>query len=189
MVPVPLGAPGSCCTRWAKDQDSLWASVSSSDQWEQLVPGCGACVSTVDVSVCSLGPQGQWEREKPLSRVFWEEGTEMGWGADVSPGPRFSWVVFWPWRRGFVYLEGGSSAWPLWGAPAASEDSQPRGPCTHHLSLSSNLISSLLIVSEPLLVMGTFGGQMWPFRGLGPGPQGVQMQSDPTQGDPVLGCG
>ena len=61
------------------------------------------------------------------------------------------------------------------------------GPCTLHRSLSS--ISSLLIVSEPPTCQGCTSP--WALlvarcglalQELGPGPQGVQMQSDPTQG-------
>lgn len=64
------------------------------------------------------------------------------------------------------------------------------GPCACHLSLSSNLISSLLIVSEPCTCCQGWTGPWAPLvarcglalQGLGPGPRGVQMQSDPTEG-------
>lgn len=169
--PSPFGSPctKSCSFHGQRTRTGLWASVSSSDQGGQLVPGRGACVvSIVDVSVLR-GPRSSG-REKPLPRVFGEEGTaEMGWGADVSPGPRFSRVVFWPWHRGFVCLEGGDSAWLLRGLPAASEDPRPRGslclsplPLLKPHFLSAYSFGTLYLLSGLDRSVGTFGGQMWP---------------------------
>ena len=167
----------------------LWASVSSSDQWGQLVPGCGACiVSTVDVSV-----------------LFSRAPRAVG-GKSCCPGylgrrgqQKWAGVLMSPHDPGLHRLCSGlgTAALCIWreailpGAPGHQRGFLAKGgPCTHHLSLSSNLISSLLIVSEPPAWCPGWTGLWAPLvarrglalQGLGPRPQGIQMPSDPTLG-------
>lgn len=79
----------------------------------------------------------------------------MSRGADFWLGLRFSLVVFWPWHRcGFVYSEGGSSAWAAPAAPGSQHGGfLAKGVCVLITSpfLSTNRISSWPIVLGPLL--------------------------------------
>ena len=146
----------------------LWASVSSSDQWGQLVPGCGACiVSTVDVSVlfsrapravggksrCPgyLGRRGQqrWAgvlmspHDPGLHRLCSGLGTAALciWREAILPGAPGH-------QRGFLAKGGSLHSSPL--------------PLLKPHFLSAHSFRAPCLVSRLDRAVGTFGGQTWP---------------------------
>ena len=127
----------------------LWASVSSSDHCGQRVLGCGACVSTADVSICSPGPWDQWgavEGKGHCPKYSGRRGQQRWAGLLTSC-----------WDRGFHGLcsgRGTGAALCIWregilpGPPlrllaASEEDSRARGSlCSSPLPLHKSRFPS-----------------------------------------------
>lgn len=171
------------------------ASVSSSDQWGQLVPGCGACVvSMVDVSVLFSGAPRAVGGKSHCPRYFGRRGQQRWAGVLMSPrDPGFHGLC-----SGL-----GAAALCIWreailpGAPGHQRGFLAKG--VPALITSPSPQTSFPLCSQfqsPLLGVKVGQGRghfWWPdaallFRGLALDPKVYRCKVTPPKGS-VLGCG